>query len=540
MRLSLYVCLSILLLSCNKSFKVDLIVYNALIYTVNNQFSTAESMAVKDGKIVAIGKNNDIDLKYSSEQRVDAKNKPIFPGLIDAHCHFTGYGLDLYKLNLIGTKSWDEILSKVLEYSKSYKEDWIYGRGWDQNDWADKSFPDNSKLDSLFPDRPVYLKRIDGHAVIANSKALSLANISVNTKVDGGEVLVKNGKLTGVLIDNAFKLVEDIIPQLDKKKAINYLAQASDSCFQFGLTTVVDCGVDDNVIQWLDEAQKNGNVKMRVVALLSDNGINYNKYIKLGSIKNNLLNINGFKLYSDGALGSRGACLSEEYSDMPGHRGFLLRSKTYFDSIINVISKTNFQVCTHAIGDSANRVILNAYGKFLVKNNDKRWRIEHAQMVHPIDFELFGKYNIIPSVQPTHATSDMYWAGDRIGKERLKSAYSYKQLLEQNGWIPLGTDFPVEYINPFFTFYSAVARKDGNNFPTNGFQMENALTREEAIKGMTIWAAKGSFEENEKGSLEVGKFADFVILDTDLMKDPIEKTRNTKVISTWIGGKKVY
>lgn len=539
-KILLYVILSLLFIGCNGLQNVDLIVYNGKIYTIDEQFSIAESMAINKGKIVAIGNYEYITKIYSSSQKYDANGKTIFPGFIDAHCHFTGYGLDLYKLNLTGTKSWDEILNLTYQYAQSNRDGWIYGRGWDQNDWTEKNFPDNTKLDRLFPNRPVFLKRIDGHAVIANSKALSLANIDINTKVEGGEIKVKNGKLTGILIDNAFKLIENIIPKLNKDLSIKYLAQAADSCFKYGLTTVVDCGVEDQVIQYLNDAQQNSLVKMRVVALLSDTAINYKKYLKSGPFKNNLLNINGFKLYSDGALGSRGACLSDDYSDMDHHKGFLLRSKYYFDSIINILRNSKFQVCTHAIGDSANRVILNSYSKYLEKNNDKRWRIEHAQVVHPEDVNIFGAYHIIPSVQPTHATSDMYWAGDRLGQKRLKSAYIYKELLDQNGWMPLGTDFPVEFINPLFTFYSAVARKDGNNFPDNGFQIENALTRIEAIKGMTIWAAKGSFEEYEKGSLEVGKFADFVILNSDILSIPIEETRNTKILSTWVDGKLVY
>ncbi len=540
MRSSLYVFFALLFFSACTSNKVDMIVHHAMIYTVNQDFAVVEAMAIKDGKIVSIGTNSEILQKFSSSNVLDAEGKSIYPGLIDAHCHFTGYGLDLYKCNLVGTKSWDEILTKVQIYAKTHHDLWIYGRGWDQNDWTNESFPDNSKLDSLFPDRPVYLKRIDGHAVIANSKALELAHITVDTKIEGGEIQIRNGKLTGILVDNAFKIVEKIIPTLTKERASQFLAQAADSCFQYGLTTVVDCGVEDQVLQWLDEAQKTNKVKIRVVALLSDTSINYQKYLKSGPFKTSLLNINGFKLYSDGALGSRGACMQEEYNDAPGHRGFLLRPLAYFDSITRVLQKTSFQVCTHAIGDSANRVILNVYGQVLPKNNDRRWRIEHAQVVNPLDYDLFGKSKIIPSVQPTHATSDMYWAAQRIGEERLKSAYAYKQLLLQNGWLPLGTDFPVESINPFYTFHSAVARKDAHGYPSGGFQMENALSRQDAIRGMTIWAAKGSFEEDYKGSLEQGKFADFILLDTDLMTVPIERTRNAKVLGTWIGGKKVY
>ena len=247
-----------------------------------------------------------------------------------------------------------------------------------------------------------------------------------------------------------------------------------------------------------------------------------------------------FKVYADGALGSRGACLLQPYSDKPGWSGFLLSSQQHFDSVANILSQKDFQMCTHAIGDSGNRTMLMIYARYLKGKNDSRWRIEHAQVINENDFKLFGENNIIPSVQPTHATSDMYWAADRLGKERVKGAYAYKQLLEQNGWIPLGTDFPVEDISPFKTFYAAVVRRDAKGWPADGYQKENALTREEAMRGMTIWAAKANFEENEKGSLEKGKFADFVILDQDMMKAGEKDLPNTKVLKTFLSGEKVF
>ena len=249
--------------------------------------------------------------------------------------------------------------------------------------------------------------------------------------------------------------------------------------------------------------------------------------------------VKGFKAYADGALGSRGACLLAPYDDKPGWTGFLLSPASHFDSLAQILINTDFQLCTHAIGDSGNRVVLNIYARYLKGKNDKRWRIEHAQVVNENDFHLFGDASIVPSVQPTHATSDMYWAKDRIGEERLKGGYAYRQLLNQNGWLPLGTDFPVEDISPFKTFYAAVFRKDAKGFPPNGFQVENAITREQAIRGITIWAAKADFLEREVGSIEVGKKADFVILDNDLMKAPKELLLRTKVLGIWVGGKKV-
>ena len=274
--------------------------------------------------------------------------------------------------------------------------------------------------------------------------------------------------------------------------------------------------------------------------MISDAAANYEWAFRKGKWKTDRLNVRSFKVYGDGALGSRGACLLAPYSDRAGHYGFLLSQPAHYDSIARLLLEKDFQLCTHAIGDSGNRIILQTYAKYLQGKNDKRWRIEHAQVISPDDFAKFGAFNIIPSVQPTHATSDMYWAADRLGTERVKGAYAYKQLLQQNGWIALGTDFPVEDISPFKTFYAAVERKDAKGFPDGGFQSANALSREETIRGMTIWAAKANFEETEKGSLEASKLADFILLDTDLLTAPANQVLQTKVIRTYLNGEPVF
>jgi predicted amidohydrolase YtcJ len=293
-------------------------------------------------------------------------------------------------------------------------------------------------------------------------------------------------------------------------------------------------------VEGIKAMQETGELKIRLYVMLSDNKANYDYLEKTGIIKTDRLNVRSIKVYADGALGSRGACLLQPYSDKPGWSGFLLSSRAHFDSVANYISQKGWQMCTHAIGDSGNRTILNIYAKYLKGKNDLRWRIEHSQVVNQNDFNLFGANSVVPSVQPTHATSDMYWAGDRLGNERVKEAYAYKQLLQQNGWIPLGTDFPVEDISPFKTFYAAVIRKDAKGWPDGGYQMENALTREEALRGMTIWAAKANFEEKEKGSLEKGKFADFIILDRDIMKTGEKELLQITVLKTYVAGEKVY
>ncbi|MFL5807888.1 MAG: amidohydrolase, partial [Flavisolibacter sp.] len=356
----------------------------------------------------------------------------------------------------------------------------------------------------------------------------------------GGQVEVKNGKLTGILVDNAVDLVTDKIPAPNESQTKAALLEAQQNCFAEGLTSLDDCGVSYQSALLFNQLQKSGQLKMRIYAMLSDAPQNFSWAQKNGKIKTPFLNVSSFKVYADGALGSRGACLLQPYTDKPDWTGFLLSSLQHFDSVASVIYKMGWQMNTHAIGDSGNRTILHVYGKYLKGKNDRRWRIEHAQVVNENDFSLFGRYNIIPSVQPTHATSDMYWATDRLGPKRIKGAYAYNDLLKQNGWIPLGTDFPVEDISPFKTYLAAVFRVDAKGYPGGGYQMANALSKKDAIRGMTIWAAKSSFEETEKGSLEKGKFADFIILDKDLMIIEAKDVLNTSVLSTYIGGEKVY
>jgi predicted amidohydrolase YtcJ len=520
--------------------KVDLLIYNATIYTVDKNFSVQSAIAIDKGKIIETGSTQQLLKKYNAGEKKDAGRKFIYPGFIDAHAHFFSYGLGLQTANLVGTSSWEEILNKLQAFAQDHKEGWLIGRGWDQNDWSNKEFPTREKLDILFPGRPVILSRVDGHAAIANKKALDMAGIKPGQTLVGGEVEVRNGELTGILVDNAVDLVSSRVPSPSIGQIKDALMAAQQNCFAVGLTTIDDCGIDYRTALLIDSLQKSKELKMRIYAMLSDDPNNYNFLFSKGKIKTDRLNVSAFKVYADGALGSRGAALLKPYSDKPGWSGFLLSSQQHFDSVANIISQHGFQMCTHAIGDSGNRTILNIYAKYLKGKNDRRWRIEHAQVINPADFHLFGQYNIIPSVQPTHATSDMYWAADRLGTDRVKGAYAFRQLLNENGWIPLGTDFPVEDISPFKTFYAAVFRIDANQFPKGGFQMENALTRQQAIKGMTIWAAKSNFEEKEKGSLEKGKWADLVILDKDLMRIDAKEVLSTSVLATIVGGETVY
>lgn len=533
--------LAIIINACNTKTEVDLIVENGVIYTVDSAFTVSQAMAIKDGKIVAVGKNEEISNNYSAIKNIDAKGNAIFPGFIDAHAHFISYGKSLFAVELAGCKNFNEVIQRVKNFSETHpNESWIIGRGWDQNKFPGKQYPSNDSLNVLFPSTPVVLERVDGHAYIANQKAFDVAGIKPNQKINGGEIETKNGKLTGILIDNAGDIVNAKIPKPTFADFEKWLNAAEHNCFEQGLTTITDCGLMYNEVAVIDSLQQQNNLQMRLYIMLADDTANYNRYLKSGPYKTDKLFVHGFKVYADGALGSRGACLLQPYNDKINWYGFLLSPKSHYDSVASLLSKTDFQMCTHAIGDSANRQILNVYNKYLQTKNDKRWRIEHAQVINKNDFYLFGKASIVPSVQPTHATSDMYWAADRLGTERLQGAYAYKQLLQQNGWLPLGTDFPVEDISPFKTFLAAVFRQDANAYPQNGFQIENALTREQAIRGITIWAAKADFLENETGSIEKGKSADFIILSNDLMKVDEKDILNTKVIATYIYGKKVF
>ena len=531
------------LFSCSpKQEWVDLVIYNANIYTVDSTFSVCRSIAINKGKIIAVGTDEEIKTKYNSSNLMDAEEKTIFPGFIDAHCHFLSYGLGLQRADLTGTKSFDEVVQRLPSPTgdgpgvRSGSSIWITGRGWDQNDWDTKEYPTNEKLNSFFPNTPVFLTRIDGHAALVNETALRLAGINEKTKISGGELILKDGKLTGILIDNAVDLVSKVIPQPAKEQMQKALLAAQKNCFAVGLTTVDDAGLMKTAIDISDELQKKGDLKMRIYAMLSDAASNYAYYLKAGLYKTDKLNVRSFKFYADGALGSRGACLLQEYADKKGWKGFLLSDKKHFEESAEIMAEKGFQMNTHCIGDSGDRIIAQIYLQNQKAN--ARWRIEHAQVVNANDFNLFK--NIIPSVQPTHATSDMHWAEERLGKERLKYAYAYKDLLKAAGMVALGTDFPVEDISPFKTFYAAVVRKDSKGFPKDGFQMENALSREETIKGMTIWAAYSNFEEKEKGSLEPGKFADFIILDTDLMKCKPNEILKTKALKTYVDGQMVF
>lgn len=534
-----------ILSSCGTSkIKVDSIFHNGHIITMNDSMPEATVLVVDKGKIVAVG-GEDLLEKYNCESKsmIDLKGEYVYPGLIDAHCHFYGYAKTRLTCDLVGTKSWEEVLEKVSEFSKKEGSHWVTGRGWDQNDWSNNNgaYPDNSKLNELFPDRPVILKRVDGHAAICNAKALELSGITKETKVEGGEVIIKDGQLSGVLVDNAVDIVEKVRESPIKEELVKSLVATENECYSYGLTTLADAGLELSEARYLDSLHAEGVLSIYLYMMLNPTKEGMDYAVKSGVMEDDNGKICSFKLYADGALGSRGARLKRDYCDRPQHSGMMMHDFNYYDSFARMtLALTEYQVNTHCIGDSANAMILNILGKILKPGNDLRWRIEHAQIIDLNDIEKFSRFGIVPSVQPTHATSDAPWVEDRICEDRMTGAYAYKQLLNQNNYIALGTDFPVEYINPFYTFYSAVFREKPHDSSQSAFLIGESLSRMDALRGMTVWAAKACRLEHRKGMLKPGMDADFAIMNNDLLKCKKEEVLQTKVKSTYRNGRKVY
>ncbi len=526
----------ILLTSCQT--KVDLIVHNAKVYTLNQNNSEVTAFVVNDGKFIDVG-GEELLNQYAAKKVLDLQSLPVYPAFIDSHCHFLSLGLYMQTVDLTGTSSFEEVLERIDRFAQKKELNAITGRGWDQNDWKSKKFPTKERLDKMFPNIPVALTRIDGHALLANQKALDLAGITEDTVIEGGEIIKENGKLTGVLVDAPMRLVKNILPKPTTEDKIKALQDAEEIAFANGLTTVSEAGLDKEDIFLIDSLQKQGLLKMRIYAMVSNTPENLAYYLKTGPYKTDKLNVRSFKVYADGALGSRGAALKESYSDLENHYGAFITPKDSIESLAYQLAATPFQMNTHAIGDDANFAVLNAYQKALVFSDDPRWRIEHAQVLDTVDLSLFNR-KILPSVQPTHATSDMYWAEDRLGKDRLHGAYAYKAMLDKSGRIALGTDFPVEGVSPFNTFYAAITRMDSKEFPEGGYLPENKLTPQNALRGMTIWGAYANFEEKEKGSIEVGKVADFVILDRDILRAKPTRILKARVVATLMNGEIVY
>ncbi|MDR9374156.1 MAG: amidohydrolase [Schleiferiaceae bacterium] len=523
--------------ACSSKAPADLLVAAQRIYTLDSAHRTVQAMVVRDGKVLASGQMNELLLEYAPVKTLKVPDKVVYPGWNDAHCHFVGYAEMQRQVNLRGTQSYQAVLERVKAFAQRYDMDYIRGRGWDQNDWPRQAFPDRAALDSLFPRTPVILKRIDGHAALVNGAALRAAGVPQDTAVAGGELLRRSdGSLSGVLIDRATALVR--APGLTRAQRVQALLDAQEKLLAVGLTSLTDAGLPRADIELIDSLQKAGDLQLRINAMVADDSSSLAYFLEEGPIETPRLRVHSAKFYWDGALGSRGALLLEPYADKPQHHGLQLYSLTHYRRWARRLAEAGWQMAVHAIGDSAVRQMIRLT-QAVSPEPDHRWRVEHAQIVHPRDVAAMAQAGLLPSVQPTHATSDMYWAGERLG-EREKRGYIYANLLAACGKMPLGTDFPVEQIDPLRTYRAAVFRQDSSGYPEGGYFPEQALSPEEALRGMTQWGAYASFEEGQKGQLLPGQQADFVLYDRDITQVPLDTLTQLKPAATYLAGQKVY
>lgn len=537
-------------MSCTNSKTADLVIIGGKVVTIDNNFSITEAVAVQGDRIIFVGANKDVKKYITDKTKVIKLNgELVLPGLVDSHGHLTGYGKSLEHIDLVGTNSFQEVLNLVKEKVKTVEPgEWIRGRGWDQNDWEIKEFPSHRALSKISPDNPVMLSRIDGHAILVNQKAMEIAGIDSNTPdPDGGKIFHEsNGKPTGIFLDNAEILITDHIHKYSTEKIRGIIQNAANRCAEFGLTGMHDAGIPISRIDDYKFLIDNYKMPLRINAMLSDTVVSnlkgfLQKY-KIDSYGNDFLRVKSVKLYADGALGSRGAALLEPYSDDPENSGLLVTGNSHMLEVCKAALESDFQVCTHAIGDKAIRTMLDIYEEALQEKpkGDHRFRIEHSQIVNIADIPRYAELGIIPAMQPQHAVSDMPWTEDRIGPERVKGAYAFRSFLDDGVIIPCGSDFPVEIPNPLIGIHNAVTRQDARGYPKGGWLPEQKMTIEEVIKGYTIWAAYAAFQENILGSIEVGKYADFTILNRDILTiEPIE-ILNTKPIYTIVGGEIQY
>ncbi|HET7602194.1 MAG TPA: amidohydrolase [Gemmatimonadales bacterium] len=527
----------------------DLIVTAQRIYTADSTQPTVEAFAVRDGRFVYVGAHDSALAMQGPDTRVlDLGDAIVLPGLADAHAHLTDLGFYLQSVDLRGVDSYDEVVRRVAERARSVPAGrWISGYGWDQNRWPGKRFPTSAKLDSAVPDHPVLLDRIDGHAVLANQAAMKAAGITPQVKdPDGGRVeRLPGGAPSGVFVDNAMALVRPAVPAPTGDEIRSALAAAAHEVNRWGLVSIHDMGEPARNIEQIEALARDGKLPLRAYVMVADDSADLAQYFARGpqsGLYDGHLWVRGIKLYADGALGSRGAALLAPYADDPGNRGLLVSSEQHLEQRTEDALRHGFQVSTHAIGDRGNRNALDAYEAALkaVPTADARLRVEHAQVLSPADIPRFASLGVIPSMQASHQTSDMRWAEDRLGPERVKGAYAWRSLLETGVIIPNGTDFPVEQVNPFITFHSAVTRQDSTGYPAGGWYPDQKMTREEALRSMTIWPAHAAFQDSIMGSITTGKYADFTVLSQDIMTAPADEILHTHVVATYLGGEAVY
>ena len=529
--------------------RADVIITNARIYTADDAQPLAEAIAVSGGRLQFVGSMVEaMALKGPTTRLIDAGGRTIIPGMTDAHAHLYGLGVTLRQVDLTGTRSYDEVIARVVAKAATLPRGTpVLGRGWDQNDWSDTRLPVNTALSAATPDHPVVLERVDGHAVLANAVAIAKAGITADTQdPQGGRVLRDaKGAPTGVFVDNAQQLMAAAERGGEVMNPREVLRSAVREANRWGLTGVHEMGVSPAIVGTYEASGAAGELTLRTYVMMAGDSASVAWAFARGprsALFDGRLWVRGIKLYGDGALGSRGAALLDPYADDAQNSGLLVMQPAYIQEISERALRTGWQVATHAIGDRANRIALDAYAAALkaVPTADHRFRIEHAQIIHHDDIGRFAALGVIPSMQASHQTSDMYWAGNRLGTERLRGAYAWRSLLATGVIIPNGSDFPVEMVNPLISFHAAIVRQDANDFPVGGWYPEQKMTRDEALRSMTIWPARAAFQEKLLGSLTAGKYADFVLLDQDIMRVAPELVMQTHVLQTWVGGVKVY
>lgn len=532
----------------------DMIVVNGRVYTVDDSRPMVSAFAVKNGRILFAGSEREVRALAGAKTRVmDVGGATVIPGMVDAHAHLVGLGTSLANVNLAGSQSYAEVISRVVARAKDVKPgEWIFGRGWDQNRWPDKQFPTHEELTKAFPDNPVVLTRIDGHALLANAMAMRAAKITAATPdPSGGRVLrLSNNSPSGVFVDNAEGLINRAEPSPTREHMTKAILAAIAEVNRWGLIGIHDAGEPRGIIDIYESLAKQGKYNLRNYVLVSGDvrhgdSSDVAHYTSIGprsDLYDGRIWVRAIKLYADGALGSRGAALLAPYSDDAGNTGLLVTPPADIEKVAELALRKGFQVGVHAIGDRGNRIVLDAYDQALkaVPTADHRFRIEHAQVISPSDIPRFAALGVIPSMQASHQTSDMRWAETRLGPDRIKGAYAWRSLLNTGVIIPDGSDFPVEEVNPLISFHSAVSRQDETNWPQGGWYPDQVMTRAEALKAMTIWPAYAGFQEKIMGSITSGKYADFVVLDKDIMTIPASEILSAHVRSTWIGGKAVY
>ncbi|WP_257347399.1 amidohydrolase [Pseudalkalibacillus decolorationis] len=533
--------------------KADTVYLNGNIYTVDSKFSTAKAMAIKGQKLIYVG-NKGIAKKYIGPHTkvVDLEGKTVIPGLNDGHIHFPSIGINTLQVNGFN-KPKEEILKLVEEKASQLEPgEWILGYGWNHELWPDKKFPTKQELDAVAPNNPVVLDRVDGHSVWVNSIALEIGGITKETPdPQGGEIIRDdNGEPTGVLVDTARIPVTSKIPPYSTERIEEGLLKAQEELLSNGITSATDAGSHLSDINAMKNLYKKNDLKVRLNVMVANGkggatGESLAYYYKKGpdiGLFGNRLTVRSVKLVGDGSLGSRSAALLEDYSDRPGHKGNYRFTDEELYRLVKEAREYGWQVATHAIGDGAILQVINTYDRVLKEDPlaDHRWRIEHFQIANANEIKRIAELGIIPSMQPTHATSDKNMAEDRVGPERIKYSYAWRKVIDAGSHIIGGSDAPVELVNPFHGIYAAITRMDREGSPSGGWYPEEKMTREEAVKAFTIWAAEGSFEEEIKGSLEAGKLADFIVIDRNLMKCPEEQLKDIQVLTTVLGGEVVY